>query len=310
MHAEDPKPFGPPETSGKCRPLDWPRRTGTVESVLREVDLAVRRARRRRLMGLAGGVMILLIASLAWPGRNELGILPESRTIVSTPRREVLADGSVVELNLGASIRVEFSAHVRSVLLERGEAHFQVAKQPGRPFVVSAGAVEVRAVGTGFSVQLNPAAVEVVVTEGRVTVERTPASTAEVDAPEIPDRTPDGSAVALVAAGNRVVVDLESAAANVRPKVEPLPATEMGDRLGWRVPRVEFTATPLAEIVATFNRHNLVQLVLADAALEKLTLSGVLRANNVAVLVRMLESAYGLKPEYRGSNQIVLHDGR
>jgi hypothetical protein len=24
----------------------------------------------------------------------------------------------------------------------------------------------------------------------------------------------------------------------------------------------------------------------------------------------MLESAYGLKPEYRGPNQIVLHDGR
>jgi transmembrane sensor len=57
------------------------------------------------------------------------------------------------------------------VVLERGEAHFQVAKNPARPFVVVARGVEIRAVGTAFSVGLESTRVEVLVTEGQVAVE-------------------------------------------------------------------------------------------------------------------------------------------
>ena len=53
-----------------------------------------------------------------------------------------------------------------------GEAYFTVAKNPGRPFVVAAGGVGVRAVGTAFNVRLDSDAVEVLVTEGRVQVSR------------------------------------------------------------------------------------------------------------------------------------------
>ena len=59
-----------------------------------------------------------------------------------------LDDGTVVELNGGAEIEVQFTAAERRLRLVRGEAHFQVAKNPLRPFVVEAGGVAVRAVGT------------------------------------------------------------------------------------------------------------------------------------------------------------------
>ena len=49
------------------------------------------------------------------------------------------ADGTVVELKRGADISVEFSKRLRRVVLLRGEAHFQVAKNKDWPFAVDAG---------------------------------------------------------------------------------------------------------------------------------------------------------------------------
>jgi transmembrane sensor len=79
------------------------------------------------------------------------------------------------------------------------------------------------------------------------------------------------------------------------------------------VPRLEFNATPLAEVVALFNRHAVPrgaapasQLILADPALATLPLSGVLRADNIAVLLQIMESSYGIRAEHGPAGEIVL----
>jgi transmembrane sensor len=54
--------------------------------------------------------------------------------------------------------------------LAQGEAWFQVAKAPDRPFTVTAGRVRVQAVGTAFNVRRAGVGVDVVVTEGTVKV--------------------------------------------------------------------------------------------------------------------------------------------
>jgi transmembrane sensor len=115
--------------------------------------------------------------------------------------RRTLEDGSIVELNRGAELRVSFSTGERHIELSRGEAHFQVAKDPNRPFTVRAGTVTVRAIGTAFNVQRRTASVDVLVTEGTVDV-RTPkpAHPGEREAVE----------AARVEAGHRCVVSLAS----------------------------------------------------------------------------------------------------
>jgi transmembrane sensor len=50
--------------------------------------------------------------------------------------RRVLEDGSTIDLNSGADVTVDYSATRRVIRLVRGEAHFAVAKNPERPFVV------------------------------------------------------------------------------------------------------------------------------------------------------------------------------
>ncbi len=72
---------------------------------------------------------------------------------VSAPERRELPDGSVVDLKPGAEIAVEFTPALRRVTLRAGAAHFAVVKNPARPFVVAVGDVEMRAVGTEYSVQ-------------------------------------------------------------------------------------------------------------------------------------------------------------
>ena len=81
----------------------------------------------------------------------------------SAPRQLTLSDGTVVQLNTGGEVTEHFTTSERRVLLTRGEAHFAVTKNPARPFVV-------RAVGTAFNVNLQSAAVDVLVTEGKVSV--------------------------------------------------------------------------------------------------------------------------------------------
>ncbi len=82
-----------------------------------------------------------------------------------------LKDGSHIELNRGAAVTVRYTAGERQVRLDRGEAQFVVAKNPAWPFVVDAGGVRVRAVGTAFDVSLAAGNVAVIVTEGRVRLE-------------------------------------------------------------------------------------------------------------------------------------------
>jgi transmembrane sensor len=225
-------------------------------------------------------------------------------TVVVQPESRVLPDGTVVELNRGTDLAVEFAAGdvgSRRVVLVRGEAHFQVAKDPARPFVVVAGGVAVRAVGTAFSVQLGSEAVAVLVTEGRVAVAVVPAP----DAPGEPPASSLPAPLAMVDAGQQVSVELTPNPATIAPSVRPVSDTERDVRLAWRAPRVEFTGARLDDVIPIFNRFGSTRLELADPKLGDLLVSGLLRADNNASLVRLLENEFGLATERRGEVIVV-----
>ncbi|HRG56163.1 MAG TPA: FecR domain-containing protein, partial [Lacunisphaera sp.] len=206
-----------------------------------------------------------------------------------------LPDGSVIELNRGAVVTEHFTAGERRVRLERGEAHFQVAKDAARPFFVEAGGVAVRAIGTAFNVRLDQASVEVLVTEGKVSVAASSAPGAE---PVIP----------LMGMNERTVVSFAPAAP--APQVTLVPPAEIEARLAWQPRLLDFTSVPLPEIVAEFNRRNPVRLVLADDALRQLRLSATFRSDNVEGFVRLMESDFGMNVSWRDDDEIVLRQAR
>ena len=290
-----------PEGTSEESALAWALANGVAEDVVIEVGRRLRRRRQRRV-ALAGGTLTaLLVAGILWQTRpvQPSTVAHPVNAVVSMPARRVLPDGSIVELKDGAQITFDYSGLLRRVTLQKGEAHFAVAKNRERPFVVDASGVEVRAVGTAFSVQFDRKSVEVLVTEGRVAVTHARAQPAVDD--------PQAVAPTFVDAGYRCVVALEQEVAGV-PEVAGYTQAERDERLSWRVPRLEFSATPLVQALPMFNDYARVKLVIADPSLEGLELSGVLRADNTDSLLRLLEREFGIKAEPRG-DEIVLSKG-
>jgi transmembrane sensor len=204
---------------------------------------------------------------------------------VATIEERTLEDGSVVTLNRGATIAVTFTPAERRVTLIHGEANFAVAKNPARPFIVSAGGVAIRAVGTAFNVRLAATAVEVVVTEGKV----------EVNAPTAADQLPRS----VLAAGERTIVSLAPNAS--APQITAVTPKQMQGMLAWQPRVLDFTAAPLRDIVAEFNRANTpVQIVIADPALAETPITAALRSDNIEGFVRMLEFGAGIRADRAG----------
>lgn len=281
--------------------LAKPSRTGAAIEF--ENYVGALRRRRRRQIAVGGTVLagFIVLGVLAWNLPRRVPVASSANAIVVTPASQKLADGSVIELKGDAKVVADYSAATRRVVLREGEAHFTVQKDSARPFVVSAGGVEVRAVGTAFSVQLGSSSVDVLVTAGRVMVDRTPVQLSQVD-------TPSSSTPAVsVDAGKRVVVDRTQSTAV--PEVSVPQPTEWRERLAWRSPRLEFTRTPLSEAVRLLNQYapaTAARLVVADSTVAAKLISGVFRADNTEAFVLLLEGAFNVRSERMGST-IALH---
>lgn len=211
---------------------------------------------------------------------------PVYRTPVGGLEKLSLADGSTLTLNTDSKIRLEFSDQERRLQLLRGEAFFDVAKDPIRPFIVEAGSRHVVAVGTQFSVRRedDEGDIEVVVTEGVVRIDGAPGSARVLPA-------------GTIAHANAASVLLQKTAA---------PAAQ--EALSWRQGVLVFHDLTLAQAAAEFNRYNARQIVVDDPAIAALTIAGSFRANNVEAFVRLLEKGYPVRAQVEGDR--VLLTGR
>lgn len=215
------------------------------------------------------------------------------------PERLALPDGSMVELADGAKVEVQFTPDVRKMRLVRGTAFFTVAKNPARPFVVNTGEVSVRAVGTAFCVALDPQDVSVLVTEGRVRVQETPA----------PSASPTGDARELSSldAGQQGVIRRATPGAPEpwAVSVSRLSPGEIERALAWQGPRLEFADLPLATVVTEFNRYSPQQLVIGDEATAATRVGGSFRADHPAAFLRALEVGFNISASPHG-NELIL----
>jgi transmembrane sensor len=251
------------------------------------------------LAAVAACVAVTLSIVRLNPERTDATPQTSYLTAVDEYRRIVLPDQSVMELNGGTRARVEFSRTRRHVVLDAGEAHFTVEKNPARPFVVNAGAVGIRAVGTAFSVRLDSTAVAVVVTEGKVQVGRFP--TPSTSATNDPSDTMDP----IFSAGQQVVVETIPLA-DFSPRVSVLDHAAQRKALAWREPRLVFHETRLAQVVQEFNRHNRVQLEIGDLELREHAVGGTFQADGVESFVRLLEESGDVAVERVTAERIIL----
>lgn len=229
------------------------------------------RLTRRRMLWFGGsaaaacalGAVGLRLATRAALHETRLG---EVRVVT-------LEDGSVVTLNTASRIRVAFADARRTVTLEEGEALFDVARDPARPFVVEAGGTSVRAVGTSFSVKrLSDAPVEVLVREGVVEVGQ-PATARPV----------------RMTANMRIVTG--------RAAARPIEITgnEVDREIAWRSGRIAFEGEPLAQAAAAFGRYSDTRIIIEDPGIGREEITGLFASNDPVTFARAAAASLELK---------------
>jgi transmembrane sensor len=215
----------------------------------------------------------------ASPSNGSLGYA----TRIGEQRTEVLADGSIVKLNTATRIRVTFGAHERRIEVAAGEAHFEVQKDPARPFLVLAAGRQIRAVGTAFNVRLARDGVRVIVTEGQVEVSRAgPAGATD---------TPAERQATAVAAGEQLVAGDPRTAPWV---VQSLAPEALADRLAWQRGMLVFDGERLEDALAEVARYGDVRFAIPDARLRGMRIGGVYKSGDVDGLLRSLERNFDL----------------
>lgn len=255
-------------------------------SVSGDLDIRVPRKRSSGLRRIAWAASLILGLSLGLYALNTNHFQGNTfSTQVGGVELVPLSDGSRVTLNTDSQIHLELSPAERKVELKHGEAFFEVAKDPKRPFVVSVGQKRVIAVGTKFSVLREANDMRVVVTEGKVRVESAAGD-------------PQGSAE-FVSAG------MVARATDDGVLVQAKPLPEAQEHLSWLKGILTFRETTLGDAVAEFNRYNTRKIVIQDAAVAGLRVAGSFRSTNVDAFVRLLEQGYPIQAEQEGG-EIVL----
>lgn len=213
-------------------------------------------------------------------------------------QRRMLADGSMVELRDGSAIDVKFTQSERRVRLRGGEAHFNVTRNPERPFTVEAGGVAVRAVGTAFNVRMEGEEVAVLVTHGKVVVS-SPTTAAPV-------ALSVGEAAKLSMPVTQPAGRTAPPAAAI-PVITRLSPAQVQSELAWQVPRLQFHETSLSDAVHEFNRHGGGRrLIVGDADLGLIPIGGTFRVDNPEGFVRLLEITIAVRGDELGDGTIVL----
>jgi transmembrane sensor len=198
--------------------------------------------------------------------------------IYTTARGEQIAvelnDDSSINLNSDTELIVKFTDDYRTVELVRGQAFFTVAHDPLRPFVVKAGNGEVRAIGTAFDVEKMEELITVTVLEGRVEVLQM-FNSAEIQI----NRREEIKA-------NEQVSFAEVGTLSKAQFVDP------NEAFSWRTGMIDFDNQPLSEVIEKMNRYSAKQIILVDAEVKSLRISGVFKIGDSDALIRALEKRF------------------
>lgn len=253
----------------------------------------VRATIRRTLFAVAGS--ILLVGFVSWrlmfpasvPLDRPFERAERDRPTSAAPTQFVtrlgeirkirLPDGSHITMDTDTLLSVDYSADERELRLEHGRARFEVAHE-ARPFVVDAGEGEVVARGTVFDVSLwDDRTVHVQLLRGAV----------DVRLPKWQRVTSAASTTTLRPGQALSFNEDRRSPQTLLPKQEVAP--------NWPSGSIEFRATTLRAVVDVANRYSVTKIILTDAKLDTVPVSGVFHVDNPERLGRALSLLLNLK---------------
>lgn len=277
------------EYSGTESVAAWRSRPTTSTPGRRE-PRAVSRMRARNFGWLLAGAPLVAIIAFAAVIYLPLikvtmqgGWQTSIRTGIGETRTLTLPDGTTVSAGGGTALVATLLPHSRTVVLNRGDAYFQVAPEPGRPFTVRAGGTTVTDIGTAFDVKVLDGVI-VSVAEGRVRV-----SAKVMTNPHI----------VQLEAGQSLALQ----AFNKVPAVTTINPAEVG---GWRQGRLQYMDEPLSGVVADLSRYSTRRIIVGDAKVANMRVTGIVFLDNINGWLASLESTFPVEVATEGSGAVLI----
>lgn len=241
-----------------------------------------------RIWAAAAALTLVFFAGvLAWQLRGHTTIETSAFKTERAVHRDIsLPDGSRIRLGAKSQLFVNFTSQTRYLVLEGGEAFFEVAKDRRRPFVVQAGAATIRAVGTQFNVRRAMDQTIVAVTEGAVDVVRQAT-------------TPVEWKTIRIAAGEEVSVGAVAAPVSVKQ-------VDFQAVSAWQEGRLEFANEPLGMVIDTINRYSHRQVVITDKALNQLRFTGTVSRDHVDEWLFALSEIFAVDVRRVGNETVLI----
>ena len=216
-----------------------------------------------------------------------------------------LADGSRIELNTDTWLEVNYTPTDREIYLMHGEAHFVVASEKHRPFVVYTDIGAVRAVGTAFRVRVLEADVEVTVADGIVDLDLlAPTDSTVKDNVQGFHRCPvvQQKLGKLVAGQSMRLTRMTSETRSV----QQMSAADIARTLSWRNGELTFSGEPLEEVIHEVSRYTDIDIVIVDPDIKHLRIGGVFRTGETEALLDILATSFGIQVSRIGDGRIEL----
>ncbi len=242
--------------------------------------------RANYFMRYAAAAAIALALLAVWWLRNPV---ETAQMVVSAPPNEVLneglPDGTAVTLNRNSGLTLQsgFNKKERRVVLQ-GEAYFEVAPNPEKPFVVRVDELEVRVLGTAFNVDASSVAdrIAISVDHGRVGV------------------SIQGQNLELTA-GQQAIFERSKGTLRLLE-----PAQQNPNTTAYKNRVFQFDATPLRDVVAMLNKAYGSNIQLQGTHLADCALTA--RYNNLPIerVLELVTASFSIKYQTQPNGVIVL----
>ena len=253
-------------------------------------------ARRVAAASVAASVVLGLAA---WLLSTEYAEDPDStvsRYATQTGEQRTLAleDGSTITVNTSSQVLVAMTDKVRRVVMDRGEAYFDVARDPLRPFTVEVGGQSITARGTEFNLRRHADGFTVALIDGRLAVHRQavepPMDLDWLGLQAHPDgyESPVDEALGLVSG---TVLDFDARNQTYKARHDP----EIARRQQWRQGRLTFIDEPMAKVVAELSRYSDKPIRIHDAEIGDIRVFATLRLDSIDAALATLENAVPIR---------------
>ncbi len=240
------------------------------------------RPKARRSMRKPAAALIGAAALFIFFDDFSVYIQSDYSTGTGQTKRLTLADGSHVEIDAKSAIGIHYSAGQRRVTLLAGEAWFEVAPDPARPFVVEASGGTITALGTSFDIAVKKAWAHVVVTQHRVSV--------------------------ASGGGSVIVEEGQQSAYSTSASAQPPEPANIDFATAWRRGKLIFRNKPLAEVVEALGRYHRGYVYIVNSALRARPVTGVFRADDPLAALDEIETSLGVHATYFSNYLIFLHE--